>query len=310
MKKKMNQITFSDDLTTFLDYLRVERGLAENTLRAYRVDLEQYVVFLTELKRSCFAEADEGTVLRYLTQLRRRGLASASVARKLSALTMLYRFLVREGRLSDDPTVNMESAQVEQRLPETLTLAEVEKILASPLPFTPLGVRDRAMLELFYATGLRVSELIHLTVNDVNLETGFLRCIGKGSKERIVPIGAAAQKAVADYLSSSRPPLAQRSNERALFLTVRGKRFNRAGVQLVLQRHVQRAGITRRISPHTLRHTFASHLLEHGADLRSIQEMLGHADIATTQIYTHVSTKQLREVYRKTHPRATKEMDA
>ncbi len=294
---------FSDDLTSFLDYLRVERGLAENTLRAYRVDLEQYVAFLTDIKRASFAETDDGTVLRYLTHLRRSGLASASVARKLSALTMLYRFLVRERRLSADPTANMESAQVTRRLPETLTLEEVEKILASPLPFTMLGVRDKAMLELLYATGLRVSELVNLTLNDVNVEAGFLRCIGKGNKERIVPIGTAARKALTDYLSFSRPQLARQTSERALFLTVRGNRFNRSDVQQLLHRHVKRAGVTRRVSPHTLRHTFATHLLEHGADLRSIQEMLGHADIATTQVYTHVSTEQLREVYRKTHPR-------
>ncbi|MCS6860219.1 MAG: site-specific tyrosine recombinase XerD [Abditibacteriales bacterium] len=296
--------TFFEDLTSFLDHLRVERGLAENTLRAYRVDVEQFVAFLTGLKRSSFAEADEGTVLRYLKQLRERGLADTSVARKLSALTTLYRFLVRERRLDADPTANLESAQVARRLPQTLTLAEVEKILSSPLPFTVLGVRDKAMLELLYATGLRVSELIGLNVNDVNLEAGFLRCIGKGNKERIVPVGAAARKALTDYLSFSRPQLAERTGERALFLTVRGRRFCRGNVQQLLQRHAQRAGITRRISPHVFRHTFATHLLEHGADLRSIQEMLGHADIATTQVYTHVSTEQLKEVYRKTHPRA------
>jgi len=299
-------IAFSDDLLSFLDYLRVERGLAENTLRAYRVDLEQYVAFLRDLKRSSFAETEEGTVLRYVKRLRERGLADTSVARKLSALTMLYRFLVRERRLGADPTANLESAQITWRLPETLTLAEVEKILSSPLPFTVLGVRDRAMLELLYATGLRVSELIGLNVNDVNLEAGFLRCIGKGNKERLVPVGAAARKALTDYLSFSRPQLAERTNERALFLTVRGKRFCRGNVQQLLQRHVQRAGLTRRVSPHVLRHTFATHLLEHGADLRSIQEMLGHADIATTQVYTHVSTEQLKEVYRRTHPRAMK----
>jgi integrase/recombinase XerD len=192
-------------------------------------------------------------------------------------------------------------------LPETLTLDEMEKILTSPLSFTVLGVRDKAMLELLYATGLRVSELVNLTLNDVNVEAGFLRCLGKGSKERIVPVGAAARKALTDYLSFARPQLAKQSSERALFLTVRGKRFHRSNIQQILQRHLKRAGITRRISPHTLRHTFATHLLEHGADLRSIQEMLGHADISTTQVYTHVSTEKLKEVYRKTHPRAGKE---
>ncbi len=288
----------------FFDYLRVERGLAQNSLVAYRNDLNQYLKFLAGRKTRELREVDSAIVLQFLSHLRSQLLAPRSIARKRSAVAMFHRFAQRERMSSANPTENLEATRVRPALPKVMSIEEVDQLLRSPTPSDASGVRDRAMLELMYASGLRVSELTGLKTSDVNLDIGFVRCMGKGSKERIVPIGGAAIQAVKDYLSFARPKLDKGNTEGTLFLTNRGNMFSRTVFWQRIRDYARRAGITKAVSPHTLRHSFATHLLERGADLRSIQEMLGHASIATTQVYTHVSRSKLRDAYLKAHPRA------
>jgi len=288
----------------FFDYLRVERGLATNTLLAYQTDLRQFFEFLVGRGIRSLSEVTGEVILQYLTSLRTQLLTPRSIARKRSAIAMFHRFAQREQLTSHNPTENLESPKVRPALPRVLTIEEVDQLLAAPAPGEVAGVRDRAMLELMYAAGLRVSELINLKIDEVNLDIGFVRCFGKGGKERIVPIGRAAIMALRDYLSFARPKLDRGREPQMLFLTNRGNRFSREAFWRQIKAHARRAGIQKPVSPHTLRHSFATHLLERGADLRSIQEMLGHASIATTQIYTHVSRSRLREAYTKAHPRA------
>jgi len=285
-------------LDTFLDYLALERGLSNNTLAAYRRDLEAHLGFLAEIGVTDPAQADESHLLRYLGRLRKAAAAPATVLRKLSAIRSLYRYLVREELIAADPTANIESHRLEARLPAVLSLEQVEAMLSKPDPATVRGMRDRALLEMLYATGLRVSELTELEVGDVNLKLGFVRCVGKGSKERIVPLGRKAIEAVVRYLES------RKGGSTALFPGRGAGKLTRVACWKIIKRYATLAGITGHVSPHTLRHSFATHLLERGADLRAIQEMLGHADISTTEIYTHVSADHLREVYQSTHPRA------
>jgi len=294
------------ELRSFLDYLNVERGLALNTLLAYERDLRQFGVFLLTAGTTDFSATREGLVLRWLSGLRAQALTVASTRRKFSAVRMLFRFLVREHRLQLNPTDLLEMPSARRRLPKSLTKEEVQQLIELPAAGTVEGVRDRAMLELFYACGLRVSELTALSVTDVRLEVGYVRAFGKGSKERIVPLGSLAAKAIGDYLSFSRPKLQRPGVDdgRALFLTVRGRRFRREVIWRLLKVYARQLGLEHKVTPHALRHSFATHLLEGGADLRSIQELLGHTDIATTQIYTHVSREQTRREYRRTHPRA------
>jgi len=285
-------------LDEFLDHLALERGLAHNTIAAYRRDLEAHLAFLREISVERPRDAGESHLLRYLARLRKAGAAPATVLRKLSAVRSFYRYLVREGMLDADPTANLESRRLEARLPGVLSLDEVEAILAKPDASTARGLRDRALLELLYASGLRVSEMVGLEVGDLNLKLGFVRCIGKGSKERIVPLGRKAIEALERYLST------RKSGATALFPGRSRGKLTRVACWQIIKRYAAMAGVKTPVSPHTLRHSFATHLLERGADLRSIQEMLGHADISTTEIYTHVSTDHLREVYQSTHPRA------
>jgi len=285
-------------LDEFLDHLALERGLATNTLAAYRRDLEAHLGFLTEIGLRHPREADESHLLRFLGRLRKAGAAPKTVLRKLSAARSFYRYLVREGVIPADPTANMESHRLEARLPGVLSLEEVEAMLSKPDTATARGLRDRALLELLYATGLRVSELTQLERGDVNLKLGFVRCIGKGARERIVPVGRRAIEAIERYLDS------RESDSPALFPGRSGGKLTRVACWKIIKRYAALAGVASRVSPHTLRHSFATHLLERGADLRAIQEMLGHADISTTEIYTHVSADHLREVYQSTHPRA------
>lgn len=292
------------ELSAFIDYLRVERSLAPNTVSAYDRDLQQYATFLAGLGMRDLAQVSEATVLRYLSQLRSRLLASSTVARKRTAVTLFHRFLVREKLSATNPTENLESPRLRHYLPDTLTAEEVDRLLNQPSAGTPIGVRDRAMIEVLYASGLRVSELVSLRRGDVNLEVGFLRCVGKGSKERVVPLGRKAVEAVRDYLSYAYPQLAGAKDTGILFVNRRGNALTRQAFWGAIKAYARSAGIEKRISPHTLRHSFATHLLEGGADLRSIQEMLGHSDIATTQVYTHVSRSKLRSAYREAHPRA------
>lgn len=287
----------------FINYLSVERGLATNTLESYGRDLRQYYQYLGEDQVDLDA-VSRTTIINYLMYLQKQGKATATIARRLAALKAFYQFLVREKRIKTDPTANLESPKLEKRLPRVLTVSEVERLLAQPDSSQPAGLRDRAMLELLYATGIRVSELVSLNVEDVNLETGYIRCTGKGSKERIVPLGSLAIQWVQEYLQSGRPKLVKDRDEKALFVNHHGNRLTRQGFWKIVKKYAEDARIDKEITPHTLRHSFATHLLENGADLRSVQEMLGHADISTTQIYTHVTKGRLKEVYARAHPRA------
>lgn len=288
----------------FIDYLSVERGLAVNTLESYGRDLRQYSQYLEQDDAGALDSATRATIVEYLLHLQRQGKATATIARRLAALKAFYQFLVRENYLEKDPTVNLESPRLEKRLPKVLTIREVELLLAQPDSTTPAGLRDRAMLELLYATGIRVSELVSLNFADVNLDLAYIRCLGKGSKERIVPLGSMAVKTTSDYLQNGRPRLIRDRNEQALFVNHHGRRLTRQGFWKIVKKYAEDARIDKEITPHTLRHSFATHLLENGADLRSVQEMLGHADISTTQIYTHITKGRLKEVYARTHPRA------
>ncbi|MDF2631238.1 MAG: recombinase [Symbiobacteriaceae bacterium] len=288
----------------FINYLSVERGLAVNTLESYGRDLRQYSEFLDTDEESALDSVSRTTIVNYLLYLQSQGKATATIARRLAALKAFYQFLVREKRIHDDPTANLESPKLEKRLPKVLSVGEVERLLAQPDAGQAAGVRDRAMLELLYATGIRVSELVSLDVTDVNLEMGYIKCSGKGSKERIVPLGSLAIQSCRDYLGVARPRLVREREEQALFVNHHGHRLTRQGFWKIVKKYADDAKIEKEITPHTLRHSFATHLLENGADLRSVQEMLGHADISTTQIYTQVTRGRLKEVYAKAHPRA------
>ncbi len=288
----------------FMNYLSTERGLAMNTLESYGRDLRQYYEYLQSSGKDSVEKATRATVVAYLLFLQKQGKATATIARRLAALRSFYQFLLREKYVDKDPTANLESPKLEKRLPKVLTIKEVETLLKQPNPSTAAGLRDKAMLELLYATGIRVSELISLNMDDISLDMGYIRCLGKGSKERIVPVGSVAVKCVADYLNSGRGRLVPDRDEQALFVNHHGKRLTRQGFWKIVKRYANDARISKEITPHTLRHSFATHLLENGADLRSVQEMLGHADISTTQIYTHITKGRLKEVYARTHPRA------
>ncbi len=286
----------------FLEYLVVERGLAQNSLEAYRRDLARYTAHLEARGRDP-ARLDRTDVPRYLLALREAGLAPRSVARHLSAIRQFHRFLAREAGAPEDPTAHVESARPWRRLPDVLSAAEVERLLAAA-PHTPLAIRNQAMLELMYASGLRVSELVGLRLGDPDLGVGVVRVMGKGSKERLVPVGQIAAESLGRYLAEVRPRLARGRPSPYLFLARHGGRLTREMFWQILKRRAREAGLQRRVTPHTLRHSFATHLLERGADLRAVQLMLGHADIATTQIYTHVSRAHLQRIYEAYHPRA------
>lgn len=288
----------------FLNYLIVERGLAENTIMAYRRDLEKFVLHLDSSGVKSIESVDKNALNRYLLKLKDRGLSSNSISRSLAAIKMFFRFLANENYLKDNITSVMESPKLWKKLPDALSISEVEKVLEAPNARNWLGVRDKACLELMYATGMRVSEITGLKLGDVNLDVGFVRCVGKGSKERIVPLGRAAKQAMERYLRKTRPELLKKKTlEPGLFLTRLGKRMSRQNFWKMIRRYTRQAGIKKHISPHTLRHSFATHLLEGGADLRVVQEMLGHANISTTQIYTHINKERLKSIHHKYHPR-------
>ena len=288
----------------FINYLAVERGLAQNTLESYGRDLRQYQTFLQNSQLDFLQNSNRDTILSYLNNLQVKGRAVSTISRNLAAIKSFYQYLVRERHLEKDPAVNLESPKLEKKLPKILSIAEVEELLKQPNTIQPTGLRDKAMLELLYATGIRVSELINLNISDVNLDMGYIKCYGKGAKERIVPLGSIAAKCVQEYINKGRPKLVRTYEESSLFVNHHGNRLTRQGFWKIIKKYAFEANITKDITPHTLRHSFATHLLENGADLRSVQEMLGHADISTTQIYTHVTKNHLKEVYDKTHPRA------
>ena len=291
-----------DALRSFIDFLSVEKGLSRNTLLSYERDLAKLLLFFRKEKLT-WTNAGEKDLVQFIHEQSRAGLSARSLARLVSSMRSFYRYLVLDGMVERNPADGLSSPSVWLSLPKFLTIKEVEALLAAPDEGNPQGVRDKAMLEVLYGSGLRVSELIALKSGDVNLDEGFLLCRGKGGKERIVPLGRSACLAVRRYLDEARP-LFEKTALEFLFLTQRGGPFTRQGFWKLLKGHARAAGIASNISPHVLRHSFATHLLERGADLRSVQLMLGHSQITTTQIYTHVSRERLRRVYDQFHPRA------
>jgi integrase/recombinase XerD len=287
----------------FLNYLTVEKGLAKSTLAAYSSDLLRYQDFLIQEGCSQVSESDTALILKHLIALRSTGLNARSRARHLVAVRGFYRFLVQEKLLSRDPARLVDLPKAGLKLPDVLSVDDVNRLLAAPDVRTVAGLRDAAMLETLYAAGLRVSELIHLKLQDMNLEAGFVRVLGKGSKERVVPVGLYAKKMVDSYLRTARPRILKNKVSPYMFIGRGVKPMSRQGFWKLLKRYALKARINKPITPHSLRHSFASHLLEGGADLRSVQLMLGHSDISTTQIYTHVAREQLKRVHARFHPR-------
>jgi len=293
----------SREVAEYLDYLIIERGLSKNTLSAYGRDLDDFILHLAKSGKAVLA-AEREDISDFLRTLSQRKLSARSQARKVSALKGLYRYFASEKQLAQDPTLNIEMPKPVRRLPSVLSVHDMEQILATAGQGKKAGLRDRAIFELLYACGLRISELIHLRRADLNREAGFARVFGKGSKERLVPVGRAALEWIQRYLDEERPRLLSKKSEDFIILNQRGGKMSRMGVWKILLHHAKQAGITQHVSPHTFRHSFATHLLKGGADLRSVQEMLGHADISTTQIYTHLDYQHLSRVYDAAHPRA------
>ncbi len=304
IKVRFRRNCMKDLLKNFLEYLSVERGLAKNTIDAYNRDLKSYIFYLRTKNITNIDHTNRTTIVSYLLLMQKKGKASSSISRACASIKSFYHFLFRERIIHKDPTANLDTPKLEHRLPKVLTVTEVEMLLCQPDMTNPLGIRDRSMLELLYATGMRVSELISISMEDINLEMGFLRCIGKGSKERIVPVGSIAIEYLEHYILNARKKILDDKESEILFLNRRGDALTRQGFWKIIKKYSKQAGINKKITPHTLRHSFATHLLENGADLRSVQEMLGHADISTTQIYTHITRDKIKEVYDKTHPRA------
>ncbi|MFA5088463.1 MAG: site-specific tyrosine recombinase XerD [Candidatus Omnitrophota bacterium] len=288
----------------FINYLSVERGLANNTLLAYRQDLQRYLAFLSGQGVLKADQTRREQVTNYLYAQKQRGLSASSICRSLAAIKMFHRFLVRERLAREDPTSLVETPKLWKRVPDVLTSAEIEAMIKVSQGRKWQEIRDNAILELFYASGMRVSELVNLRVEDVNLDVGYVRCLGKGRKERIIPIGKKAQETIQHYCETVRGKLAQEYFPPFLILSRLGKKMSRQSIWKIVKCCAQKARIKKVIKPHTLRHTFATHLLERGADLRSVQEMLGHSDISTTQIYTHVDRERLKSIHKQFHPRA------
>ncbi|MBF0291735.1 MAG: site-specific tyrosine recombinase XerD [Nitrospinae bacterium] len=296
----MDQLTLLDD---YITHLMVERNRSRATLEAYRRDIERFIKEIGPGLRP-LANVISPDITGYMTKLRSAGISAASTARSLAAIKGFYRYLSGQNLVAGNPAENVESPRLWKTIPQTLGVEEVDRLLAAPDKSTPRGLRDSAMLETMYATGLRVSELVSLEVKDINFEMGYLSVVGKGSKKRSVPMGETALDTIKEYRANSRPKLMTGKRLDSLFVTRRGEPMSRQSFWKVVKLYALKAGITKDISPHSLRHSFATHLLERGADLRSVQRMLGHSDISTTQIYTHVAKARMKEVYKKTHPRA------
>ena len=292
-----------DDLIQdYLHYLKIERGLSENTRQSYRQDLKQYQQFLVSQKLTSFTE-DRFIILGFLQAQTTAKKAQSSITRSISTLRKFYQYLAREGRIQKDPMLQIDSPKQGRHLPAVLSSEEIERLLKTPDTSTPLGLRDRAILEVLYATGLRVSELVHMKLTALHLSLGLIQTLGKGDKERIIPIGDVAVDWINQYLERSRNRLTKGKDSPYLFVNFHGNGLTRQGIWKNLKVIVQAAGIDKDVTPHTLRHSFATVMLENGADLRIVQELLGHSDISTTQIYTHISKKHLTEVYQRSHPR-------
>ena len=300
-----------EKVDSFLDFMTVERGISPNTITAYRNDLLQLVEYLEARdpryrNGNGWESVDDRIISAYVLHLHDQSYSDTTRARKMASTRSLFNFLLQEGIVEDDPTANLSTPRVGRSLPEALTIEEVERLLtAVAVPAAaPEAKRDQAMLELLYASGMRVSELVSLELDDVGLEQGTVRCFGKGSKERLIPIHPMAVAVVRDYLQDARPSLANGKSGRAVFLNRRGERLTRQGFWLILKQHTKAAGLNGKITPHTLRHSFATHLLRGGAPLRHVQELLGHSSIKTTQVYTHLTSEHVRAEYDKAHPRA------
>jgi len=299
-----------EEINSFLNYLTVEKGFSENTTLAYQNDLQQLAGFTEgEAARQglmpSWANFGRQGMLSYMLNLKERNYAATTIARKVAATRSFFAFLVAEGIIKTDPTENMSSPSVGKSLPKPISISQVRSLLDQPAKLNTLEAkRDKAMLELLYASGMRISELVSLNLGDVNTEEGYVRCFGKGHKERLVPIYEQAARLVKEYIEETRPKLAHHKDEIALFLNPRGERLTRQGFWQKLKEYAKSAGLDTQVSPHTLRHSFATHMLSGGADLRAVQELLGHANISTTQVYTHLTSEHVRRTYERSHPRA------
>ena len=290
-------------IDSFLDYLLVERALAKNTVVAYRADLNLYLDFIEQRGIVILSKVAKNDIIEFMLFQKAQGISPTSISRRLAAIRMFHRFLARERILKSDPTTLIDSPKLWKKVPDTLSLNEVEALISQPDLRDQQGVRDKAILETLYATGMRVSELSNLKTNNVNLDIGFLRCIGKGNKERIIPLGKKAIHSINRYLESSRPHFSKQKTSETLFIGRSGARLSRQSIWKLIKRYAKEAKIKKSIKVHTLRHSFATHLLERGADLRSVQEMLGHSNISTTQIYTHIDKERLKTIHKMFHPR-------
>ncbi|QGT98990.1 Site-specific tyrosine recombinase XerD [Candidatus Syntrophocurvum alkaliphilum] len=293
-------------LSSFIDYLNYEKGLSVNTQQSYQRDLEKFINYLKNKygKYLLFQDVNSNHVMEFLTYQLNEGVAHTTIARNLSTIKTFYKFLLLENYITENPVIDLNAPKIQRKLPQILSIEDVDKLLNQPNVMKPLGLRDKAMLELMYGTGVRVSELLSIKIDDINMTAGFLRCLGKGKKERIVPVNSTSIEWINRYLSRSRSTLVKSHLERTLFVNANGRPLSRQGFFKILNNYALKSEININITPHTLRHSFATHLLENGADLRVVQEMLGHADISTTQIYTHLTKTRLREVYQQYHPRA------
>ena len=287
----------------FRNYLSVEKGASPNTIEAYMRDIGRFLEFAGKRGRGALERVRRDDITAFMVSEKRRGLTASSIARSLAALKMLFRFLAANKYIRKDIAEVLESPKLWKYLPNILSPAEVETLLGAPDGSKPQGERDRALLELMYASGLRVSEAATLSTVDVNLEVGFVKCRGKGMKERVVPLGSYARRCIASYMEGGRPALLKGRSSNSLFVTRLGKPFTRQGLWKMIKQHARRSGLEKDITPHSLRHSFASHLLSGGADLRVVQELLGHSDISTTQVYTHVDRDRLKSIHKKFHPR-------
>lgn len=293
-----------DVVDEYLRFIQIEKGLSENTIAAYRRDLNHYLNYLAAQKISNLDFIDRQIVQQWFGVLHDEGRSTKSIARFTSTIRSFHQFALREKYAAKDPTVLIETPKYERKLPDVLSIDEIDLLLTTPETSKNNGYRDRTMLELLYATGIRVSELINIEVEDVNLLMGFVKVFGKGNKERIIPLGETVIELLKTYIENVRPQLLKKQVTHTLFLNMQGKPLTRQGIWKIIKQTGAKAGIQKRLTPHTLRHTFATHLLENGADLRAVQEMLGHSDISTTQLYTHVSKTQIRKMYQQYHPRA------
>lgn len=290
-------------IETFLNYLSVERGLSNNTLLAYREDLNFYIDFLLKSHIDALSKIDKNHIINFMLAQKDKGISANSIARRLAAIRMFHRFLARERIIKSDPSNLIDSPRLWKKIPDTLSVNEIEALISQPGLRDAQGIRDKSILETLYATGMRVSEAVNLKKDNVNLDIGFLRCIGKGNKERVIPLGKKAIASIKRYLESGRLKLLKGKESEFLFLNRFGKKISRVSLWKMIKKYALSAKINKPIKPHTLRHSFATHLLERGADLRSVQEMLGHSNISTTQIYTHINKDRLKAIHRMFHPR-------